>query len=68
MKTDIENNYKSMKIAISHQIKKNIIQEMETLFGGGKDLPVCNEENEEAVIDVWNEAVNECLKIVKEAL
>ena len=46
---------------------KSILQlRMEELYGGGHDSPKCNEDNEEAIIEIWDNAVTSCIKIVKE--
>jgi hypothetical protein len=39
---------------------------MEELYGGGKDEPKCNEDNEQAIIKIWDKAVESCIKIVKD--
>jgi uncharacterized protein YukE len=41
-----------------------MIDKMEDLYGGLRDFPHTTEENEEAVLEIWNRAVKECLKIV----
>ena len=40
--------------------------ELENLYGGGKDHPECNEENYDAIIKVWDCAVENCIKKVME--
>jgi len=53
----------------SHTIlKEKLMNSMEELYGGAKDLPQCNEENEEAIIEIWNQAVEKCIDIVKQAI
>ncbi len=45
---------------------KSILElNMENLYGGGKDDPKCNEENEQAIIEIWDNAVESCINIVK---
>jgi hypothetical protein len=39
---------------------------LENLYGGGKDHPECNEENHDAIIKVWDCAVENCIKKVME--
>ena len=48
------------------QTLKNILeQQIEELYGGGKDCPQCNEENEDAIIKIWDSAIEKCLEIVR---
>lgn len=47
-------------------LKETLISSMEELYGGAKDLPQCNEENEKAIIEIWDQAVEKCIDIVKQ--
>jgi len=48
--------------------KTKMLESMEELYGGGKNDPKCNEENEQAIIEIWDKAVESCIKIVKDSL
>ena len=44
-----------------------LVSKLEDLFGGTKMLPEgITEENEDAVLETWNSAISECIKIVEE--
>ena len=45
-------------------IKDILTREMEEIYGGVKDFPNCTEENEDAVMGIWDRAISECIKIV----
>lgn len=50
------------------QLKDLIIGKIQDLCGGTKAIDkYCNEENEEAVIEIWNLACEAIEKIVKES-
>ena len=37
-------------------------EDLEELYGGGKNEPKCNEDNEEAIIEIWDSAVTNCIE------
>ena len=54
-------------LATYKEALKAILQnDMEDLYGGGRNEPKCTEENEDAVLEIWNNAVEACIKKVKE--
>jgi len=54
-------------LATYKEALKTILQNtMEDLYGGGKVEPKCTEENEDAVLETWNNAVEACIEKVKE--
>ena len=53
-------------IKYRNALKLILQMKMEELYGGGKDDPKCNEENEQAIIEIWDKAVESCIKIVKD--
>ena len=42
---------------------EGIREMMEDLYGGTRDYPNCTEENEDAVLEIWNTAIEKCLEI-----
>ena len=44
------------------QILALIKEDLEELYGGGKNEPKCNEDNEEAIIEIWDSAVTNCIE------
>ncbi len=50
------------------QVLSLIKEELEELYGGGKNEPKCDEDNEEAIIEIWDSAVKNCIEKVTNLL
>ena len=44
--------------------KDFIVEKMEELYGGTREYPHCTEENEDAILEIWNTAVEKCIDII----
>ena len=55
---EIDNIWDKVEASLLALIEKRI----ESLYGGGKNCPQCNEDNEEAIIGIWDSCLSEIKK------
>ena len=61
-----ERNIEALALAITAlTLNEKLVEKMEELYGGARNLPSCTEENEEAVLKIWDTAIERCIAIAQ---